>query len=97
MDEGKYSLPLIHAFHCLPEHQRMTLRNILTQRRINGKSSLEHKQLILQFMEQSGSFDYTLAALRQLQVEIDNEVQAAEQVSGIQNKDLKTLLTKLFL
>lgn len=81
----------------LPEDEGMILRNILTQRRINNKSSPEHKQLILQFMEQSGSFDYTLAVLRQLQVEIDKEVQAVEQVSGIENEALKTFLGILFI
>ncbi|KAM4061075.1 hypothetical protein HRG_012974 [Hirsutella rhossiliensis] len=70
---------------------------MLAQRRVNGKSSLEHKQLILQLMEQSGSLNYTLAALRQLQSEIDKEVEAIEQESGFRNDALKGLLFKLYV
>ena len=97
MDEGKYSLPLIHALQSLPVEQAVLLRNILSQRRVNGKSSLEHKRLILQLMEQSGSLDYTIAALRELQTEIDKEVRAIETESGIQNSLLRELLSMLYI
>ncbi|KAM4055514.1 polyprenyl synthetase domain-containing protein [Hirsutella rhossiliensis] len=97
LDEGKYSLPIIHALHSLSEDQGMVLRNMLAQRRVNGKSSLEHKQLILQLMQQSGSLNYTLAALRQLQSEIDKEVEAIELLSGFRNDGLRALLYKLYV
>ncbi|KID83934.1 Polyprenyl synthetase-related protein [Metarhizium guizhouense ARSEF 977] len=97
LDEGKFSLPMIHALQCLPESQRMILHNLLAQRKVNGGSSIEHKQLILQLMRRSGSLEYTLAALRLLQSEINKEVKSIEQESGIQNSDLKVLLSKLYV
>ncbi|KJK73476.1 hypothetical protein H634G_11289 [Metarhizium anisopliae BRIP 53293] len=97
LDEGKFSLPMIHALQCLPESQRMILHNLLAQRKVNGGSSIEHKQLILKLMRRSGSLEYTLAALRLLQSEINQEVQLIEQKSGVQHGDLKVLLSKLYV
>ncbi|KID93932.1 Polyprenyl synthetase-related protein, partial [Metarhizium majus ARSEF 297] len=95
LDEGKFSLPMIHALQCLPESQRMILHNL--QRKVNGGPSIEHKQLILQLLRRSGSLEYTLAALRLLQSEINKEVKSIEQELGIQNSDLKVLLSKLYV
>lgn len=54
--------PIIHALQCLPKSQRMILHNLLAQRKVDSGSSLEHKQLILQLMQRSGSLEYTLKA-----------------------------------
>jgi hypothetical protein len=40
LDEGKYSLPLIHTLQSLPRHETIVLRNLLTQRRVAGHSPL---------------------------------------------------------
>ncbi|PMD18649.1 hypothetical protein NA56DRAFT_706561 [Hyaloscypha hepaticicola] len=39
LDEGKYTLALIHAMETAPKEQKSLLRNILTQRRIKGNPS----------------------------------------------------------
>lgn len=75
----------------------MILHNFLAQRKVDSWSSLEHKQLILQLMRRSGSLEYTLKALRLLQSEINKEVKSIEQESGIQNSDVKVLLSKLYV
>jgi hypothetical protein len=48
-------------------------------------------------MEQSGSLDYTIAALRELQTEIDREVRAIETESGMQNSLLREMLSMLYI
>ena len=97
MDEGKFSILLIHALKSLPKNQAMILRNVLTQRRTNGSSSLDHKQLILHFMEQCGSFEYTQTLLRKLQMKIYKEIQSIEDTLNIENKSLRGLLKQLFI
>ena len=36
LDEGKYSLTLIHALQSLPKQEARLMRNMLTQRRLMG-------------------------------------------------------------
>lgn len=97
LDEGKYSLQLLYTFRMLPENQSLTLRNMLSQRRVNGKSSPEHKELILRFMEQCGSFDYVLATLKTLQIELYKEIKTIEEATKTENKSLRVLIDQLFL
>jgi len=92
LDEGKYSLPLIYALNSLPEDQCMVLKNILTQRRVNGRSSLEHKNVILELIDRAGGLEYTLKALQRLMDEAEKEIVAAEATSGIINYELRALI-----
>ncbi|KND87002.1 Ophiobolin F synthase [Tolypocladium ophioglossoides CBS 100239] len=89
--------PNLLSLTILLVEQSIVLRNILSQRRVNGKSSPEHMRLILQLMERSGSLNYTIAALRKLQTEIDMEVKAFEIESGTQNSLLREMLCVLYV
>ncbi|KAK5655708.1 hypothetical protein OQA88_5641 [Cercophora sp. LCS_1] len=92
LDEGKYSLPLIHALNNLPDDKALILRNILTQRRVCGKSTPEHKQMVLDLFEEAGSFDYTPDAIRTLQCEVDQELDAAERETGVRNEEVRGII-----
>ncbi|KAK3377643.1 isoprenoid synthase domain-containing protein [Podospora didyma] len=124
LDEGKYSLPLIHALNqktkdiTYKEHTTngkatnrnsgtaaagckegtekrkalLILRNILTRRRLDGKMSLEQKHLVLEQLRESGSMEYTLAALRKLFGEIQER---ARQLGTRRNEPLEALMSLL--
>lgn len=69
LDEGKYSLPVIHALAC-GGNDAAVLRNLLSQRRGAGKLSLDQKKLFLEYLETGGSLDYTRDAMGVLQGEL---------------------------
>ncbi|KAK3360921.1 geranylgeranyl pyrophosphate synthase [Lasiosphaeria ovina] len=92
LDEGKYSLPVIHALRALPAAKALVLRNMLTQRRVSGRCAPEHKQLVLDMLAQAGSLDYTLSALRLLQDQVDCEVGAVEEATGVDNYELRVIV-----
>lgn len=95
LDEGKYSLTLIHAMQAIPDEESMLLRSILTQRRMEGSLSYCHKSLVLEQMAKAGSMEFTVAALRKLQGEIDREVIGIALKCGTQNSSLQLLLELL--
>jgi len=70
----------------------MVLKNVLTQRRINGRSSPEHKDLVLGLIGRAGGLEYTQQALQQLMDEVDRELEAVESASGTINYELRALI-----
>jgi ophiobolin F synthase len=93
LDEGKYSFPLIHALSC--ESQMQILRELLCQRQTPGGLSHEHKILILERLEQAGSFQYTKDVLKQMQGRVDVQLTQLEHVTGLDNWIMRALLQKL--
>jgi hypothetical protein len=73
----------------------MVLRNMLTQRRMAGKSTIEHKKLILEHMERTKSLEYTAVALKRLYEEIEREIGILEEASRIVNPPIRLLLNML--
>lgn len=93
LDEGKYSLPLIHLIRSKScEH---LLHNILAQRRVNNGSTAAHKRTILTLMERSGSLTYTKNFLSTLQNEIQDSLDELEVELGAKNMGLRELLEML--
>jgi geranylgeranyl pyrophosphate synthase len=91
LDEGKYSLPLIHALQSLSRHETVMLRNLLGQRRVAGCSPLaEHKTLVLELMKQAGSLEFTERALRKLMGEIEVDMRKIEEQAG-ENPQLRVM------
>ncbi|MCJ1461492.1 hypothetical protein MMC07_000089 [Pseudocyphellaria aurata] len=93
LDEGKFSLPLIHALG--NRFQNSQLRSILQERRAAGKLSFELKQVVLEHLHQSKSLEYTKSALHSLQSAIDDEIKRVEKRSGVENFVLKMMLKRL--
>ncbi|KAK4034307.1 isoprenoid synthase domain-containing protein [Parachaetomium inaequale] len=100
LDEGKYSLPLIHALgRCgksgasgTNARDTMVLRNLLSQRHVEGRMNLDQKKLFLEHIKQRGSLEYTRQALDALQTELKS---LAEQMGMLKNAHLKALLEVL--
>jgi len=92
LDEGKYSLPVIHALQNLPGPRALILSNMLTQRRVSGKASPDHKQLILDMLSEAGSVAHTLDVVRLLQDEVDREIEVVERQTGMENLQLRAVI-----
>ena len=93
LEEGKYSLPLIHTFHDTAHGMR--LRGLLQRRRFGGKLTREQKELVLEEMKCTGSLGYTLSILQTLQGEVEFKVRSLEQAFGAENFELRVLLSFL--
>ncbi|KAI3329071.1 putative geranylgeranyl diphosphate synthase [Xylariaceae sp. AK1471] len=93
LDEGKFSLPLIHLMHTNPNNQ--VLRNIWMQRRVNNGSSMAHKQTILAMMHQSGSLAFTADYVRELHTNVEKRVEELEAETGIENPKMGLILKML--
>ncbi|EMR65629.1 putative geranylgeranyl pyrophosphate synthase protein [Eutypa lata UCREL1] len=91
LDEGKFSLTLIHALENTAEAEYSILRHILAQRHIANGMSLAQKHLVLSIVKGAGSLEYTVTALRKIGQEIDVEVDSIEDMTGIENKSLRAL------
>lgn len=100
LDEGKYSLPLIYALGgCSHSEGSKTnvrdttlLRNLLSQRHVAGRMSLDQKKLFLEQLKARGSFEYTRQALHELQTKLKS---LAEQMGMLENESLRGLLEVL--
>jgi len=77
--------------HTLPSYQRGVLHNLLTQRRLKGSMGIEQKRMVLEMMDQAGSLDYTLNAVRRLQGDMEHELDVVEQETGVENFELRAL------
>lgn len=93
LDEGKYSLPLIHLHLSIPSDH--ILRNILTQRRVNEGSSLAHKQILLDMMKKVGSLKFTADMLDALHIKVEKSVGELEKKFGVENPELRLLVEML--
>ncbi|KAK3296682.1 isoprenoid synthase domain-containing protein [Chaetomium fimeti] len=82
LDEGKYSLPLIHALgrsgnsgssdigSSKAKGHAVVLQSLLSQRHVAGKMTVHQKNLFLEHLERTGSLEYTRHALDALQLEL---------------------------
>ncbi|KAK8047539.1 geranylgeranyl pyrophosphate synthase [Apiospora saccharicola] len=93
LDEGKYSLPLIHLLQTTA-HEPL-VRNLLTQRRVHGASNASHKQTLLALMEESGSLAFTADFLAELRGKVEAELAKLEGWTGLRNDPLRGLLRML--
>jgi ophiobolin F synthase len=93
LDEGKYSLPLIHALSCTEKAH--TLHGLLSRRHIAGGLTGEQKRLVLRLMREAGSLEYTLTVLRTLFVELKAETSRLGAAFGQTNHELQLILEML--
>ncbi|KAJ5388207.1 hypothetical protein N7509_010748 [Penicillium cosmopolitanum] len=81
LDEGKYSLLLIHSL----QKGDPLIQSILQQRKISGSLTMEMKQIILQRLKINGSLDYTLSVINELYRLIKEELEALERETKTKN------------
>ncbi len=93
LDEGKYSLPLVHALGADP--QNMQLRSVLVQRRVAGQSTTAHKTFILEHLARTKSLVFTAEVLKTLHAETVRKIERLEKGFQIENFPLRLLLSML--
>lgn len=95
LDEGKFSLTLIHTLENAPEAEYSILRHVLAQRSVASTMSLAQKMLVMDIVKGAGSLEYTVAALRRIGAEIEVELGRIERETGVENGELRGLVGML--
>ncbi|KAK5624891.1 hypothetical protein RRF57_000607 [Xylaria bambusicola] len=95
LDEGKFSLPLIHAL--AHTDKAIHLQGLLHERRRKGRLTKEQKQYILSQMHDAGSLTYVLQLLQALHAELDAEVRRLESIFGQENHEIRLMLALIRL
>ncbi|KAK7743724.1 hypothetical protein SLS62_010455 [Diatrype stigma] len=90
LDEGKFSLPLIHAL--THAGKALQLKCLIHQRRQKGQCTNEQKHFILTQMREAGSLAYVLQMLQALHTELDAEVGRLECVFGRVNHEMRLMM-----
>ncbi|KAK6332102.1 hypothetical protein TWF718_002636 [Orbilia javanica] len=93
LDEGKYSLMLIHALKNSTEGTK--LKSLLAIRSRQGNLSAEQKGVIIRILAQSKSMEYTLGIMEELQKEMNKQLERIENQAGVKNGILQAILEKL--
>ncbi|KAJ6018568.1 hypothetical protein N7522_000635 [Penicillium canescens] len=91
LDEGKFSLPVIHAL----QEEDNELQAIFEQRKRSGKLTHGLKQRILDRLREKGSLDYTFGVLQDLYLTVGRELDSLEDATGQKNWMLRMLLQHL--
>ncbi|RDA82765.1 hypothetical protein CP532_2031 [Ophiocordyceps camponoti-leonardi (nom. inval.)] len=93
LEEGKFSLPLIHM---LRHGRRSQLAwSMLHESRRSGSIMDVSKRLLLDMMRQSGSLEYTRGVLRRLEEVIEMEIWKAEGIMQTRNYMLRLVVESL--
>lgn len=95
LDEGKYSLPLIHALNHLRGAAKVQLQALLVQRRTAGAMTVEMKRLVIGHMREAGSLDYARGLVLELQDAVRRELGKLEEAFGQENYVIQLALEKL--
>ena len=93
LDEGKFSLPMIHLLSNSPD--RLMIEHILQQRSRDGSMSPEMKMLVLEKMHEAGSLEFTRETLRSAETKARETLALLEEQSKIPNYILQYLLVRL--
>ncbi|KAF7931846.1 uncharacterized protein EAE98_004582 [Botrytis deweyae] len=97
LDQGSFTLPIIHALGKEAENGDAKLLNILRSRKWNErKMSSEMKKLAITEMENMGSFTYAKTLLNDLHAQIEHELGILETKTGSgENWILRLMLYRL--
>ncbi|KAI1656206.1 geranylgeranyl diphosphate synthase [Daldinia decipiens] len=93
LDEGKYSLILIHALQ--NDAGRFLLGSVLSTRRIQGRLTTEQKLLVLDQVRACGSLEWTSSLLNDLLQQTVAEIRRLEKAFDKENYDLRALADML--
>ncbi|KAI9040292.1 bifunctional terpene synthase/polyprenyl synthetase family protein [Aspergillus affinis] len=93
LEEGKFSLPLIHLFQTIPDNY--VLRNVWMQRRVRGTATHAQKETILDLMKRNGSLQFTEDTLEVLYGHMEKGIGEMERKFGTENFQLRLILELL--
>lgn len=98
LDEGKFSYPVVHCLASCPEYRGHVL-GVFRQRPTvpvaAAPLSRETKAHLVGCLVKSGSLDHTLGCLRELERELELEIDALEGLAGEANPLLRLCLARL--
>jgi len=97
LDEGAFSLPIIHALSCSSKGTRAQLLSILQSRQENNGMSKDVKKLFVQKLEEAGSLEYTRNIAQDLSAEAKQKLSVYEEVTGVKNWIFRLILCHLTL
>ncbi|KAH8777599.1 geranylgeranyl diphosphate synthase [Diaporthe sp. PMI_573] len=89
LDEGKYSLPLIHAIQ--NGHDNMLLNSLLALRRTQGCLTHKQKVIVLEHIKAARGFEWTELILRDTYEQILVDIKSLEKDFGKDNLHLRRL------
>ena len=89
LDEGKYSLPLIHAIQ--NGHDNMLLKSLLAVRRTQGCLTHKQKVIVLEQIKAARGFEWTELILRETYEQILADISSLEKDFGKDNFHLRRL------
>lgn len=99
LDEGKFSFPVVHCLANCPEYRGHIL-GVFRQRPAVPPAtatplSKETKTHLVGCLVRSGSLDHTLGCLREMERELELEIDALERLAGEANPMLRICLARL--
>jgi geranylgeranyl pyrophosphate synthase len=93
LDEGKLSLPLLHALHKSPDDT--VLLSIMQMRKHSDGLSKKVKEHALEKINSKGGLEYTRDLLQQLQRELLCQTETLEKRAGAKNWILRQVLQQV--
>jgi geranylgeranyl pyrophosphate synthase len=97
LDEGKFSYPVVHCVQTDRSSQDLIL-GIFRQRQVKAAGAplaVESKLQIIGCMEKAGTFEATRRLLRQLEEEMEKEIEMLESQTAEPNPVMRLLLENL--
>ncbi|KAI0521300.1 geranylgeranyl pyrophosphate synthase [Xylaria bambusicola] len=99
LDEGKFSYPIVHCLSNHPEYRGHIL-GVFRQRPTTATSTAfqltkECKEYLTTCLRKCGAFEKTLDCLREVESELELEIDRLEQLTGEPNPMLRLCLAKL--
>lgn len=93
LDEGKYSVPLIHVLKTQPQNYQ--LLNLLATGHKQGYMTREMKELVLAMLEAAGSLQYMRSVLEDLQADVQKSLAKLQDLFGSSNPELALMVELL--
>jgi ophiobolin F synthase len=95
LDQGTFTLPIIHALTIQRENGNTELFGILQTRNETRTMSADNKSLFMMRLRELGSLEYTKSVLDKLHKELMDELRVVEEKMGIKNWILRLMLHHL--
>jgi geranylgeranyl pyrophosphate synthase len=95
LDQGSFTLPIIHALKFQDERGLTELLSIFQSRKQTNSMSPDLKKLVIKRLEEAGSLDYTKGMLDGLHEELKQELSEVEEKAGGKNWILRLMLYRL--
>lgn len=95
LDQGTFTLPVIHALSTQEKSGSTELLNILQSRSRTNSMSPAMKMLTMKVIEEAGSLKYTKGVLDDTYEDLKNERDLVEARAGSKNWILRLLLSQL--